>query len=263
MDALKNVIYEKKDGIAKITINRPEARNALNTQTRTELKQVLDDVAADNEVRVVIITGAGEGAFCAGADLRELQDKTPLQARKHVGSFSRVVIDTLANLEKPVIAAINGHALGGGLELALACDIIIASENAKLGLPEINIGLMPGGGGTQRLPRRIGLAKAKELIFTGEIINASEAERIGLVNKVVPPDELSNVVNKMAQKLVAKSPLMLKLAKASINKSEEIGLSEGMAYELEVLSLCFSTLDQKEGIRAFFEKRPPVFKGDL
>jgi len=223
---------------------------------------MLDDAAADNEVKVLIITGAGKEAFCAGADLRELQDKAPLEARKHVASLSRVAINAVANLEKPVIASVNGHALGGGLELALACDIIIASENAKLGLPEINVGLIPGGGGTQRLPRRIGIARAKELIFTGGIITASEAERIGLVNKVVPLDNLSDVANEVAQKLAAKSPSMLKLAKASINKSEEIGLSGGMAYELEALSLCFSTSDQKEGIRAFFEKRLPVFKGE-
>jgi len=262
LSALKNVIYSKKNGVATITINRPEARNALNAQTRIELKQALDDIAADNEVKVVIITGAGEGAFCAGADLRELQDKTPLQARGHVKSFSRIVVDTVANLEKPVIAAVNGHALGGGLELALACDIIVASENAKFGLPEINVGLMPGGGGTQRLPRRIGIARAKELILTGGLIDALEAERIGLVNKVVSRDKLPDAVNEVAQKLVSKSPLMLKLAKASINLSEKTSLSEGMAYELEALSLCFSTLDQKEGIRAFFEKRSPLFKGE-
>ena len=255
----KNILYEKHNGIAKISINRPDKRNILNIETRRELKGSLEDARADKNVKVIILTGTG-GTFCAGADLNEFKDLSPTEAREYL-QLSRSVSNTIENMEKPVICVIDGYALGGGCELALACDMIIASERSKFGQPEIRIGLIPGGGATQRLPRLIGVRKAKELILTGDIISANEAEELGLVNRVVPADKLDETVNELLEKLLSKSPVMLGLAKSSINKCMELGLANGLSYELEMFALCFSTEDQKEGVKAFLEKRKPQFKG--
>jgi enoyl-CoA hydratase len=260
MTRFENLIYEKKNGIARITINRPEVRNALNIETRRELKTALEDTSEDENVKVVVITGAGDRAFCAGADIREFLEFHSLQMREYL-QLSRAVTNKIMNMEKPVIAAVNGYALGGGCELAMACDMIVASENARFGQPEIIVGLIPGGGGTQRLPRLIGEKRARELIYTGDIINAKEAERLGLVNKVVPADKLDETLNELLQKLLNRSPALLKIAKATINRSMDTTLTAGLSYELEACSLCFSTEDQKEGARAFLEKRKPVYKG--
>lgn len=260
MSDFSNILYEKVGGVAKITINRPEVRNALNMDTRRELRTALEDAGKDNSVRVVVITGAGDRAFCAGADLRELIDLTPLKARQYL-RLSRAVTNAIEDMEKPVISAVKGYALGGGCELALACDIVIAEETARFGQPEVRVGIIPGGGATQRLPRAVGLKKAKELILTGDLISAAEAERIGLVNKVVPVDRLEEAVEELVEKLLGGSPVILGLAKAAVNRSVEVGLAEGLRYEFEALALCFGTEDQREGMLAFLEKRRPTFKG--
>jgi enoyl-CoA hydratase len=257
---LGNIVYQKTDGVAKITINRPEVRNALNRETRNELKMALEEARDDKSVKVIIVTGAGEKAFSAGADIMEIQSLTPLEIREYV-KLSRDVTNIIERMDKPVIASVNGYALGGGCELAIACDLIVASERARFGQPEISIGIIPGGGGTQRLARLVGTKRAKELIFTGDMISATEAERIGLINRVVPAEKLNEVVEELARKLIGKSPVMLRLAKAAVNQSMEVGLSAGLSYEFEAFALCFSTEDQKEGMSAFFEKRRPVYKG--
>ena len=259
MSKFKNIIYEKYAGVAKISIHRPEVRNALNIETRRELLSALQDAKIDETVRVVIITGSN-GVFCAGADLKELKDLSPIEVREYL-QLSRDVTATIENMEKPVICVVDGYALGGGCELALACDIIIASERSKFGQPEINVGLIPGGGATQRLPRFIGVKKAKELIFTGAIISAEEAEHLGLVSKVVPHDKLDETLNELVEKMLSKSPIVLGLAKSAINKSMELGLTDGLSYEQELFALCFSTEDHKEGINAFLEKRKAQYKG--
>jgi len=251
----QNIILEKEDGIATITFNRPEALNALNNQTRLEFRNVMSDIQDDDDIKVVIVTGAGR-AFVAGSDIKELKNTTPLEAH----SITRLG-EIIENLEKPVIAAVNGFALGGGCEIAMACDLIIASEKAKFGQPEINIGVIPGGGGTQRLQRIAGVHKAKELIFTGDIIDAKEAEKIGLVNKVVPVDQLEALVKEIAQKIAGKSSAAIKLAKAAINRGMRTDLETGLAYEKELYSLSLTTDDKAEGIEAFIEKRKPKYKG--
>ena len=251
----QNIILEKEDGIATITFNRPEALNALNNQTRLEFRNAMSDIQEDDDIKVVIITGAGR-ALIAGSDIKELKKTTPLEAHNIIR-----LGETIENLEKPVIAAVNGFALGGGCEIVMACDIIIASEKAKFGQPEINIGVIPGGGGTQRLQRIVGVHKAKELIFTGDIIDAGEAERIGLVNKVVPLDELETVVKEIAKKIAGKSSAAIKLARAAINGGMRTDLQTGLAYERELYSLSLTTEDKAEGIDAFIEKRKPRYKG--
>jgi enoyl-CoA hydratase len=254
----ETIMYEKRDGVAWITLNRPHVLNAQNNRMREELREVLEKAWFDDEVRVVVITGAGR-AFSAGADLSEFAHLGSGDIRKSREKPS--LTELIRSLPKPIVAAVNGYALGGGCELAMSCDIIIASENASFGQPEIRVGLIPGRGGTQLLPRLIGEKRAKELIFTGDIISASEAKQMGLINKVVPPEKLYEAVNDLVAKLSKKSQIILKLAKAAVNKSMELGLSEGLSYERELFSLCFSTEDQKEGAKAFLEKREPVFKG--
>jgi enoyl-CoA hydratase len=253
--AFENIILEKGEGIATITFNRPEAMNALNNQTRAEFRAAMAEVTADEAVRVVILTGSGR-AFVAGSDIKELQRTTPLEAHQieRLGAL-------VENCPKPVIAAVNGFALGGGLEIVMGCDIVVAHEKAKFGQPEINLGLIPGGGGTQRLPRLIGACRAKELILTGEIIGAAEADRLGLVNKVVPVEELMPVVVAMARKIAAKSVAAVRIAKAAVNRGLQLGLESGLAYEREMYSLALSTEDRVEGVAAFVEKREPQFKG--
>jgi enoyl-CoA hydratase len=250
---------EKKS--ATITLNRPEVMNALNLQMRKEILQVLDEVEKDDSVRVLILTGAGEKAFSAGADVNMFQTMTPFTAREYLKT-SKGASNRIENFPKPVIAAVNGHAIGGGLELAMSCDIMLATSSAKFGQTEINVGLIPGVGGTQRLPRRIGIHRAKELIFTGDLIDAAEAYRLGIVNRVfTTKEEMMKFVDNLADKLTSKSPLILRLAKEAVNRSAA-GLVEGLDYESTLFELCFSTVDQKEGARAFLEnRRKPEFTG--
>ncbi len=253
--AYENIIFEKEENIATITFNRPEAMNALNNQTRAEFGQAIQDVASDDAIKVLILTGSGK-AFVAGSDIKEFNATTPFAAH----SIMRLG-EMVEKLEKPVIAAVNGFCLGGGNEIAMGCDIIIASEKAKFGQTEINIGIIPGGGGTQRLPRLIGASRAKELIYTGDIIRAEEADRLGLVNRVVPMDELMPAAKELAKKIAAKSAAALKLAKTAINRGMQTNLESGLKYEYELYSLSLSLEDKLEGVNAFLEKRAPKFVG--
>jgi len=256
----KYITYEKSEGVATITINRPEALNAFSAEVVSEILQAIEDVKADESVRVVVLTGAGERAFSAGADIKAMKGMNALKARE-LSQMGERLCSALENLEKPVIAAINGYALGGGLEVAMACDIRLASENARMGQTEINIGLIPGWGGTQRLTRLIGATKAKELIFTGKMIDAKTAEQLGLVNMVVPQDKFRETVRQFALELAQKAPVALKVAKALINKGAEISLDAAIALEREGFGVVASTEDLQEGVSAFIEKRKPVFKG--
>jgi enoyl-CoA hydratase/3-hydroxyacyl-CoA dehydrogenase len=256
---LRTVRLSKENKIALITMDRPEALNALNSKVLSDLKEVIKQVQKDDGVAAVIITGEGRG-FVAGADIREMLEKNPLEAREFT-QLGQAVFRDIENMNKPVIAAVNGVALGGGCELALACDIILASENARLGFPEVGLGIHPGFGGTQRLPRLIGKARAKEMIFTADILNAEEAERIGLVNKVVPLDKLLEEARGTAKKIARQAPFAIRLAKSAINKGCEMDLDTGLAYEVECASMAFSTKDSKEGMKAFTERRKPKFEG--
>ncbi|MEM3640735.1 MAG: enoyl-CoA hydratase/isomerase family protein [Candidatus Bathyarchaeia archaeon] len=258
----KRVIYEKKDGVAWITLNNPERYNALDYEMRKELKSALEDAGKDSSIVAVVIKGSGK-AFSAGGDVRAFAEMKPLEALKlirEVGT-SFVLGKIIRDMPKPVIAAVNGYCLGAGFELAQACDIIFASEDSVFGQPEINVGVIPGGGGTQRLPRLIGEKKAKELIFTGDRLSVKEMAELGLVNRVVPADQLMNVVNEFIEKIKSKSPIVVGAAKEAINKSLETSLSEGLRYEAQLFAQLFSTEDQKEGASAFLEKRKPVWKG--
>ncbi|MDN5348521.1 MAG: enoyl-CoA hydratase [Clostridia bacterium] len=254
----QNLILNKEEGLLIITINRPEVRNALDRQTWQELKRAITQARTDPEVKVVIITGAGDKAFAAGADVKALKERSMIET---LDGENQAILTELENLEKPVIAAINGYALGGGCELALACDIRIASENARLGQTELNLGFIPGAGGTQRLARLVGIGKAKELIFTGDIIDAATAERIGLVNRVVPLPELLPAAKAMAKKMMAKGPLALRMAKIVINGGISANLATGLLIEKLGQTVLFGTEDRMEGINAFLEKRDPQFQG--
>jgi enoyl-CoA hydratase len=251
----QSISFEKEDNIAIITFNRPDAMNALNNQTRAEFAAAVAEVAADNEMKVLILTGSGK-AFVAGSDIKEFSQTTP-----YVAHNIRRLGEMVEKLEKPVVAAVNGFCLGGGNEIAMACDIIIASEKAKFGQPEINIGIIPGGGATQRLPRLIGVGRAKELIYTGDFISAEEAYRLGLVNRVVPADQLMSAAKELAKKIAAKSAAALKLAKTAINRGMQTNLESGLKYEYELYSLALSLEDKAEGVSAFLEKRAPKFVG--
>ncbi|RLF16008.1 MAG: crotonase [Thermoprotei archaeon] len=256
-----NILYEKKGPIAKITLNRPQVLNALNTETFLELEKALKEAEADPDVKVVVITGAGDKAFCAGLDLKEIAEKSSIEARE-LSRLGHRVFKLIENLSKPVIAAVNGYALGGGMELCLSCDLAIASENASFGQAEVNVGLTPGWGATQRLWRIVGVRKAKELILTGDRISAAEAERLGIVNKVVPPDKLQEEAEALALKLAEKSPVVLRIAKDQINRSLDLTLTAGLDYEADLWSLLFATFDAREGVKAFLEKRKPSYKGE-
>ena len=258
--AFNTLLYEKENGLGIITLNRPKDLNALNSELLGELCSLLDEIAADESARVVIIIGSGDKAFVAGSDVKEMQPKTSVTIREFVLA-NRLALEKIERLPKPVIAAINGYALGGGCELAMACDLRIAAESARFGQPEINLGIIPGAGGTQRLSRLIGIAKAKELIFTGDMIDAGTALSLGLVNKVVPQASLLAEAKALGAKLAAKSGTALALAKAAVNSAWQTTLATGLDMEMQNFSLTFATEDQKEGMSAFIEKRKPQFKG--
>ncbi|OFW29929.1 MAG: hypothetical protein A3H97_03850 [Acidobacteria bacterium RIFCSPLOWO2_02_FULL_65_29] len=250
-----------RDGrVALVTINRPKVLNALNTPTLDELRRALGDLKQDREIRVVIVTGAGEKSFVAGADINELAVQTPASGRDHALAGQHV-FDLIENLGKPVIAAINGYALGGGCELAMACTLRVAADTAKLGQPEINLGLIPGYAGTQRLSRLVGKAKAMEMILTGAPISAAEAERIGLVNRVVPAGELMTAVNTLAAHLAEQAPVAMRYIINAINHGLEMPFEKGEVFEATLFGLVASTDDMREGTRAFLEKRKAEFRG--
>jgi enoyl-CoA hydratase/carnithine racemase len=257
---LQNILYEKRNGIAYVTLNRPKVLNALNTPTWMDLRTAFEDARDDASVRGVILTGAGDQAFIAGADISELAHVTAFEAEQS-SRFGQEVLDLIENLGKPVIAAINGFALGGGCETAMACTIRIAVENAKFGQPEVKLGLVPGGGGTQRLPRLVGKGRALQLILSGEMISAQEAYRIGLVNEIVPPGDLINRTETILKQIASNAPIAIKFALEATNKGMETSLSEGLALEASYFGLCAGTEDKKEGISAFLEKRAPQFHG--
>jgi len=253
--------FERKNGIGYVTLNRPEVMNARNRQMREEIIGAMTEIRGDPAVKVVILTGAGEKSFSAGRDLKEAaQEKTGVVA----GRQQKLEVsdsEMIANLTKPVIAAINGYALGGGCEMALACDIRVAVENPKLGLTEVSRGMIPGSGGTQRLSRLVGLGKALELILTGGVVDAQEAHRIGLVNRVVPRDQLMAAAEEYAQAIATKAPLAVIFAKEAVRKGFEMSLEDGLRLETDLSALLRTTEDIAEGARAFVEKRPPQWKG--
>jgi len=255
-----NLLVEKSDGIATVTVNRPKALNALNEETLKELLACFAGLEADVSLRVVILTGAGEKAFVAGADIAAMKDLDAVAARDFA-LLGQKVMHLIEHLSKPVIAAVNGFALGGGCELALACDIRLAGNNARFGQPEVNLGVIPGFGGTQRLPRLIGKGRAKELLFTGDMIDAGEALRLGLVNRVVPPGELLGAARVLAAKIAGKGAYSVALCKEAVNNGLEMEIDKACRFEADHFALCFATADQKEGMGAFLEKRPAVFTG--
>lgn len=256
----ENLLFDVKDQICRITVNRPNVLNALNRKTVEELGDALHAVRRDSGVRVVILTGAGEKAFVAGADINELAQRTPVDG-KEFSLFGQEILHRLETLGKPSLAAINGFALGGGCELALACTLRIASRNAKLGQPEVKLGILPGYGGSQRLARLCGKGMAHEMILTGEMITAEEALRIGLVNRVVDPAELLPAAESMARKILANAPLAVQYAMEAIEHGMEMPQQEGLFLEASLFGLCCATDDMREGTRAFLEKRPPKFQG--
>lgn len=251
---LKNVILEKEDHLAIVTINRPKALNALNSETLKDLDVVFSDLENDSNIYAVILTGAGEKSFVAGADISEMKDLNEEEG-KEFGLLGNKVFRKIEDLNKPVIAAISGFALGGGCEISMACDIRIASEKAIFGQPEVGLGITPGFGGTQRLPRIVGLGKAKELIYTGSNINAEEAYRIGLVNKIVSLENLMDEAKAMAKKIIANAPVAVKLCKDAINRGMQVDIDSAVIIEAEDFGKCFSTEDQTEGMTAFLERR--------
>lgn len=254
-----HLLLETSEQIATITFNRPEAMNALTLATLQNLAAIVNQLSADPQVRAVILTGAGSKAFVAGGDIAMLQGLTPDGARE-LALLAQGICNSIEQSPKPFIAAINGYALGGGCELAMSCDLRIAAENARFGQPEIVIGTLPGFGGSQRLPRLIGKGRALEMILTGEMIDAQEACRIGLVNKVVPTEQLLDTARKLAVKLAAKSSYALKLCKEAVHKGMEMSLNHACHYEADLFALSFASYDQKEGMQAFLEKRQPAFR---
>lgn len=254
------IILEVKNKIAWLTFNRPDKLNAVNLQVIEEVRQAFASFETDTNVGVVILTGAGEKAFVAGSDIGILATYDPAAA-KNYSEVGNKVLSYIQNFPKPVIAAVNGFALGSGCEIAMACHIRIASDNAKFGQPEVNLGLIPGHGGTQRLARIVGIGKAMELTLTGNVIDANEAFRIGLVNKVLPLAELKSTTEALAQTILTKAPPAIALAIKALNSNLEMPLTNGLKYEAELFSECFKTEDMKEGTKAFLEKRKPVFKG--
>jgi enoyl-CoA hydratase len=258
--AYKNIKIEKKDGIATVKINRPQVLNALNKDTISDLATAVEELDADLSIKVAILTGEGDKAFIAGADIKQMAEMTSLEAKKFA-ELGHNMLFKIENSRIPFIAAINGYALGGGCEVLMACDICIASKSAKMGQPEINLGVHPGFGGTQRLPRLVGRMKAKELLLTGKNIDAEEACNIGLVNMVVDDDKLMDTANKLAGQIARKSPIQTAFIKSLVNKGTDIDLNTACSLEISYFSSGFSTDDQKEGMKAFLEKRKPEFKG--
>jgi enoyl-CoA hydratase len=256
----ENILFEKKNSIAYVTVNRPKVLNALNMATMEELRAAFTDIKNDSAVRVAILTGSGEKAFIAGADIGELAKHDAILGKEYTHR-GQSVLDLIENLGKPVIACINGFALGGGCEIAMACTMRLASENAKLGQPEVKLGIIPGYGGTQRLPRLVGKGVAMQLALTGEMITAQEAHRIGLVNEVTAPAELISRAEAIAQKIAANAPLAVQYAMEAVNKGIEMTLAEGLHLEATLFGVCCATEDKKEGTAAFLEKRPAQFKG--
>ncbi|MGF6470027.1 enoyl-CoA hydratase-related protein [Paraburkholderia youngii] len=257
---LANVLYEKRNGIAYVTVNRPKVLNTLSTQTWKDLRTAFEDAREDTVVRGVILTGAGDKAFIAGADISELAHASAIEAEQS-SRFGQAVLDLIENLGKPVIAAINGFALGGGCETAMACTLRIAVEHAKLGQPEVKLGLLPGGGGTQRLPRLVGKGRALQLILSAELISAQEAWRIGLVNEVVPAADLIGRAEAILKMIASNAPVAVRLSLEAVNKGLDANQSEGLALEASYFGLCAGTDDKKEGTSAFLEKRAPQFVG--
>lgn len=256
----KNLLCEKKDQISIVSINRPQGLNALNIETLSELGQVFSQISHDEQTRAVILTGVGDKSFVSGADINQFTELKAIDA----SGFSRHghhVFRQIENLGKPAIAAVNGYALGGGCELALACTLRVASEKARFGLPEVSLGLIPGYGGTQRLPRLVGKGRALEMILTGEMIDAQEAYRIGLVNKVVPAEQLLDSCLELANKILRNGPLAVRMALQAVNYGLNSDLETGTLIESNLFGLCFATQDREEGIKAFLQKRKPVFKG--
>lgn len=260
--AFNNIILTVDAGVATITFNRPKALNALSRDLLGEFGRAVDEIAEDESIRVLVLTGAGDKAFIAGADINELATFSTLQA-KAFSEEGHDIIGRLQRLPIPVIAAVNGYALGGGTEMALACDFIYASENAMFGLPEISLGLIPGFGGTQRLTRLIGSNRAKELIFTGKMVNVDDAQKFGLVNRICPPETLLSEVLKTARLIAAKGKVALRAAKQVINSGSDSDLATGCRIEIDAFAICMASEDAVEGTRAFLEKRPPQFKGPL
>jgi enoyl-CoA hydratase len=256
----ENTLYEKSKGMATITINRPKALNALNKQALQEISARLDSAEEDDTVKVVVITGSGDKGFCVGLDLKFVKGINAVDGM-NLSLLGQKLTKKIEELKKPVIAAINGYALGGGLELAMACDLRIASETAKVGQPELNVGLIPGWGGTQRLPRLVGRGIAKELVFTGKMIDAKTAEKLGLLNKVVPSEKVKSTVEEVADELMTKPPVGLQLVKQLINSSIEVALAKGLLQEAQAFGVLASTEDFDEGVAAFIEKRKPKYKG--
>ena len=255
-----NVRVEVEGPFATVTVDRPKSLNALDTRTLEELEKAAGELARRTDLRGVIVTGAGEKAFVAGADIAEMQGMDADRAR-HFGALGQRVMDVIAALPMPVVAAVNGFALGGGCELALACDFIYASENAKFGLPEVSLGILPGFGGTQRLTRLVGRARAKELICTGDMIDAAKAKEIGLVLDVVPLARLVSHARAVLERVAKKGPLAVRRAKEAIDRGADLELADGLRIEREVFSDLFESADRREGMKAFLEKRPPVFTG--
>jgi enoyl-CoA hydratase len=253
------VLLQREGRVAVLTVNRPDKLNALNDQVREDLLARLAEIEADDDLGVVVVTGAGEKSFIAGADIAEFAGRTPFDQR-HAMRSPRI-FDVMASFPKPVIAMINGFCLGGGCELAMSCDMRIAADTARFGQPEIKLGLIPGGGGTQRLPRLVGLGQAMRLILTGDMIGAAEAREIGLVDQVVPAAELRGRTLELAARIAAFSPLTVKVAKEALRASEKLTIEDGIVYERDLFCLCFSTADKQEGVEAFLGKRPANWTG--
>src|SRR5262245_28713278 len=256
----EHVLVDREDAVLLITINRPKVLNALNAATLDELERAFDEARADPRVRAIILTGAGEKSFVAGADINELAVQTPVGGREHARRGQQL-FDRVERLGKPVVAAINGFALGGGCELAMACTLRLAADSAKIGQPEINLGLIPGYAGSQRLPRLVGRGRALELLLTGDPITADEAWRIGLVNRVVPAAELMNEARQLAQALAAKAPIALRYILDAVAGGLEMSSADAQTYEATLFGLVSTTADMREGTKAFLEKRKPEFKG--
>ncbi|MDD4170813.1 MAG: short-chain-enoyl-CoA hydratase [Syntrophomonas sp.] len=258
--AYENVLLEKEDRVAILSINRPKALNALNNDTLLEIRSIITEIKEDSSIDILIITGAGDKSFVAGADISFMQNLSAIEGRAF-GALGQEVFRMIEALEKPVIAAVNGFALGGGCELAMCCDFRIASTKAKFGQPEVGLGITPGFGGTQRLPRLVGTGMAKQMLYTADVINATEALRIGLVNSVVEPEELMEFVKKIAKRILNKAQVAVRLSKTAANEGMQTDIDRGMTIEADVFGLCFATSDQKEGMSAFVEKRKPEFLG--